>query len=161
VVVLALVALVAAPAFAAEGTPEGARHEKILELLELTGIAGLADQIVEGTVGPLRQAMPDVPAELWDGFADGVDRQGFIDLVIPVHDKHLTDPEIDALIGFYRTPEGQSVLSKLPIIGQESMMIGQMWSMQVAEDLMAALEASGHAVPPEFRQQMMAPRGTP
>jgi hypothetical protein len=153
-VLIALVALAASPLIAAEGQSdaEAARQAKIVELLELTGIADLADQIVEGTVAPLRQAMPDVPAEWWDQYAEGVDTQNFLDRVIPVHDKHLTDAELEALLVFYRTPEGQSVLSKLPIIGQESMMIGQMWSMQVGEDLVASLEAAGYAVPEEFRQ---------
>ena len=31
-------------------------------------------------------------------------------------------------------------------------MIGQMCSMQVAEDLVASLEAGGYTVPEEFRQ---------
>lgn len=152
-VAVALVALAVSPAVASEGTPEvqAARHAKIIELLDLTGIGDLAGQIVEGTVEPVKQAMPEVPAGWWDEFTKGVDTQSFLDLVTPVHEKHLTDPELDALLGFYRTPEGQSVLSKLPIIGQESMMIGQMWSMQVAEDLVAALEAAGHTVPQEFR----------
>jgi hypothetical protein len=96
--------------------------------------------------------MPEVTAEWWDGFAEGIDTQSFLDRVVPVHEKHLTDPELDALIEFYRTPEGQSVLSKLPIIGQESMMIGQMWSMEVADKLVTSLEADGHTVPEEFRQ---------
>lgn len=152
-VVAALVAVVVSSVAASEGTPEAeaARHAKVLELLDLTGIGDLADQIVEGTVAPLKQAMPQVPAEWWDGFTEGVETQGFLDLVIPIHNTHLTDAELDALLGFYRTPEGQSVLSKLPIIGQESMMVGQMWSMQLAEDLVAALDAAGHAVPQEFR----------
>jgi len=153
-VVVAVVALAASSVVAAEGASDvqAARRAKIVELLELTGIADLADQIVEGTVAPLKQAMPDVPAAWWDQYTDGVDTASFLDQVIPVHEKHLTDPELDALLEFYRTPEGQSVLSKLPIIGQESMMIGQMWSMQVAEDLVASLEAAGHTVPEEFRQ---------
>jgi hypothetical protein len=153
VVVAALVAIAVLPAVVSRGAPEvrDARHAKIVELLDLTGIGDLADQIVQGTVAPVKQAMPEVPEEWWDGFAEGVDTQAFLDRVIPIHDKHLTDAELDALLGFYRTPEGQSVLSKLPIIGQESMMVGQMWSMQVGEELVAALEAAGYKVPEDFR----------
>jgi hypothetical protein len=154
VVAVAVAVVAASPVFAAGGASqvESARHAKIVELLELTGIGELADQIVDGTVTPLKQAMPDVPEAWWGQFEEGVDTQAFLDQVIPVHDKHLTDPELDALLNFYRTPEGQSVLSKLPIIGQESMMVGQMWSMRVAEDLVASLEAAGYKVPEEFRQ---------
>jgi hypothetical protein len=153
-VVIALVALAAFPAVAAEGDSDAqaARSGKIVELLELTGIRDLADQVVEGTMAPLKQAMPDVPATWWDQYTGGVDTQEFLDLVAPVHEKHLTDGELDALLAFYRTPEGQSVLSKLPIIGQESMMIGQMWSMEVADKLVTSLGADGHTVPEEFRQ---------
>lgn len=151
-VALAAVALSSAPA--AEGVSDAgpSRRAKIDELLELTGIRDLADQIVEGTVAPLKPSMPEVPEAWWDRFTEGVDTQGFLDLVGPIHERHLTDPELDALLEFYRTPEGQSVLSKLPVIGQESMMVGQMWSMQVAEELVASLEAAGYEVPEEFTQ---------
>lgn len=153
-VVVALVAIAAFSAVVGRGAPEAQadRRARIVELLELTGIGDLADQIVEGTIAPLKQAMPGVPEMWWDEFAGGVDTQAFLDQIIPIHDKYLTDAELNALLVFYRTPEGQSVLAKLPTIGQESMMAGQMWSVQVGEELITALQAAGYEVPEQFRR---------
>jgi hypothetical protein len=152
-VIAAVVAIAVLSAVVGRGASEAQtdRRARIVELLDLTGIGDLADQIVEGTIAPLKQAMPEVPEAWWDEFAEGVDTQTFLDRVIPIHDKYLTDAELNALLAFYRTPEGQSVLSKLPSIGQESMMAGQMWSVQVGEQLIAALQSAGYEVPEDFR----------
>jgi hypothetical protein len=44
----------------------------------------------------------------------------FIDSMIPVHQKHFTKGDIEALVTFYGTPTGQKVLRKLPEITAES-----------------------------------------
>lgn len=152
-IVLAIVALAGTLPAAGEDSPEvrADRIAKIRELLDLTGVDDIASQIIQGTVAPVRQAMPQVPVEWWEGFTDGIDAGGFLDRVVPIHDKVLTDPELDALLEFYRTPEGQSVLTKLPMIGQESMMAGRMWGRELADELIEKLEAAGHAVPEEFK----------
>lgn len=122
--------------------------QKIEELLELTGSGDLGVQVMEGMLAQMKQALPDVPAEWWSAFMDKVDPQSLNALVVPIYEKHFSDEEIDAMLTFYRTPAGQSVVSKLPVIMQESMVAGQTWGEQLMKDVIGGLEEDGYKLPP-------------
>ncbi len=87
-----------------------------------------------------RTSMPDVPQEFWDEVLHDVDPNQLVELVIPIYVKHLTKEEMEAAIDFYKTPAGQAILTKTPLIMQESMTVGQKWGMQLAEDVQKRLE---------------------
>ncbi|WP_181388423.1 DUF2059 domain-containing protein [Vibrio albus] len=52
--------------------------------------------------------------------------QGKFELfLVDMYDKNLTESEVEAMLSFYTTKEGQSILRKAPIITRESMIYGQ------------------------------------
>ena len=53
--------------------------------------------------------------------------------LIPLYSKVLDDKELDAALGFYNTPEGKSMLKKMPQLMQGGMQIGQQWGAQVGQ----------------------------
>jgi hypothetical protein len=144
-------ALVVSCGSVASDAPAESRHDKLLELIQLTGGGDQGVQMLRMVVEPVRSAMTQVPPEWWDSFVAKVDTDELVELVIPAYDERLTDGEIDAMLEFYRTPEAQSIVGKLPGINQEAMMAGQSWASGVARELISDLEAAGHEVPPQFR----------
>ena len=65
-----------------------------------------------------------------------------VKLIVPIYTKHLTDTEMIEMIEFYETPSGKSVVSKLPVIAQESMLVGQTWGANLAQSLVAELQSA-------------------
>lgn len=140
--------LLLGPPTMSTGAEAQSSAEQIEELLELTGAGDLGVQVMHGMIEPMKQALPEVPAEWWDGFMAKVDPDEINRLVIPIYEKIFTDREIAAMLTFYRTPEGQSIIGKMPSVMQESMVVGQEWGEKLAEEILRDLQADGYEVPP-------------
>ncbi len=122
---------------------------KVEELLSITDSEELNIQVIESIVDQFRQINIDVPDGWWDRFLEKVDYEELNRLVIPIYAQHFTIEELDAIIAFYKTPAGQSVLEKMPLVLQDSMLIGQHWGMDIAQQILDDLAAEGYAVPDE------------
>jgi hypothetical protein len=61
---------------------------------------------------------------------------------VPIYVEHLTVEEMQAAIDFYETPEGQSLIEKMPVISQESFAVGQQWGMELAQRVMEEIETA-------------------
>lgn len=109
------------------------KHEAIRELLVLTGAANLGMQMMDQMLEPMKQMMPEVPESFWQDFMAEVDPDEMNDLIVPIYAKHFTLEEIESLIAFNKTPLGQKLIKKMPLIMQESMTAGQVWGQSLAE----------------------------
>lgn len=128
---------------------EVSREEALArELLEVSGAGEMGLQVVRQMVESFAGSNPDVPREFWDRFIERVDPEELEEMVVPIYTKHLTAEEMEATIEFYRTPVGQSILRKMPVVMAESMQAGQQWGMELARKAMEELEAR-EAPPPE------------
>lgn len=135
-----------APAAAAAEIPAPLRA-KILEVLRLTDSAELGRQMMDQLLGTFEGSTPGVPDEFWSRLRDELRTDDLIELIVPIYARHLTEAELDALIAFYSSEHGRSLVSKMPQVMQESMLAGQQWGADIARQVMERLEASG------FRQQ--------
>lgn len=54
---------------------------------------------------------------------------------VKIYAETLTEREIDASLNFYRTPEGQALLEKMPAIMQKSMMATQQMTAEVMPEI--------------------------
>ncbi len=128
-------------AFGAAGQEgEKSTEEVARELLEVSGAGQMGLQVMQQMLASFKSTMPDVPQEFWDEFIRDVDPDELVKLVIPIYVKHLTKEEMEAAIAFYKTPAGQAILAKLPMIMQESMTAGQQWGMQLAAEVQRRLQ---------------------
>lgn len=59
----------------------------------------------------------------------------FIEAAASIYARNFTIDEIKEITAFYRQPVGQKLLQKLPVVMQESMILGQKFGQVVAEDL--------------------------
>ena len=127
------------------------KTEQIRELLEVTGAGDLGIQVMRTMTEQMRQSAPNVPSEWWDKFMAKVDPEELNELVIPIYEKHFTEAEIVAMLEFYRTPVGRSIISKMPIVTQESMVAGQIWGTKIAREVVEELERDGYTIPTHLR----------
>lgn len=63
-----------------------------------------------------------------------------VEMLVPVYKEQLTEKDLDALIAFYSTDIGKKYAEKTPIITRESMKVGQLWGMKIAQDVMKKLQ---------------------
>ena len=96
------------------------KTEQIRELLEITGSGDIGVQVMESMVVQMRQSTPNVPSEWWDKFMTKLDPKELTELVVPIYEKHFTEEEITAMLEFYKSSVGQSIISKTSVVTQES-----------------------------------------
>ncbi len=121
------------------------KRTDILTLLELTGALRIGEQMSQFFVVQMTQsikaARSDIPEDMFkilteevNGVISGAmkEKEGFVELVIPVYDKHYTEADIKALIKFYQTDIGKKTIKVMPNLIQESMTIGQQWGQKLA-----------------------------
>lgn len=133
--------LAARPAVAetppAKDTPKMA---DVRRLLQLTGAAQLGAQVMEQLIPAFKQQMPSVPDRFWQDFMKEANPNELVNQVAIIYDKYLSHDEVKAIIKFYETPAGKKLVSVLPQVTQESMVIGQQWGKQLGERVMRKLQ---------------------
>ena len=81
----------------------------IRKLIEASGSGNLALQMINQIMGPMRQAMPEVPSDFWTQFMEKVNPDELMDMVVPIYAKYFTHEEIRQLMAFYQSPLGEKV----------------------------------------------------
>lgn len=103
------------------------KKEKAMKVLK---ISGSAQTYVEALLEGIKQApITYEDKELYSKFATS---DGIIDYFIPVYMEKYTEEELDAMIDFYSSPAGQSIVRKsLPVV-IELRKASMQWTMQIS-----------------------------
>jgi len=144
-----LVVFILAPLSPASSQSEDAEmlEAELNRMLELSGAANMASQVLHQIMAPIRQAIPQVPEEFWVRMMDRFDGQELVELTIPIYARHFTLEEIRDINAFYESPTGRKMIGSLPAIMQESMAVGQAWGEKAAGEIIQELEAEGFEPP--------------
>lgn len=116
------------------------KNEKIKQLLELTGSGKMAIQMMNQMMSNLKTTHSKAREEFWEDFKKEVKAEDITNMIIPIYDKHYTESDIDQLIAFYNSPIGKKMISTMPQVMQESMIVGQNWAKQIIEKSQAKLK---------------------
>lgn len=120
-----------------------ARSGSVKELMELMGMQQLMVQMTDMLFEQMRSQLPDVEPAAWNEMKKEISANEIIDLVVPVYEKHFTEAEIRGLIDFYKTPLGQKVIARLPVVMQEAGKIGEEWGQDLAKRMVKRLKEKG------------------
>ena len=121
--------------FAADAPPSEA---SVKQLLEVSQVHKILDTTMAQMDGFMKQAMaqatqgqsltPQVrkdvdkrQTELMSIMKETLDWQKLEPMYVRVYQKSFTQPEIDSLIAMYKTPGGQALLAKMPVVMQNTM----------------------------------------
>ncbi len=123
----------------------------IRELIEVSNMTKIADQIVDQIFTLYEKTIPSVPKEIWKQFRVEMKADDFVEIVVPIYAKHYTREDIKGLIAFYRTPLGKKVIEKQGLIAKESMAAGMSYGQGVAKKIISRLLEKGYKLPPNLK----------
>ena len=106
-------------------------RESIKQLMQTTGASNSGIQMIQ----QMKKMLPGTSPEIWDQFKKDVNLGELENLMIPIYQKHLTQEDVAAMNKFYSTPTGKKLITKMPMIMQESMVVGQKWGQGIAYKL--------------------------
>lgn len=116
------------------------RYKEIKELMTLTNVQQLCQNMIDTTICNFKEAFPEVSAGYWDKLKDKFKTEKIIDMIVPVYDKYFTEDDIRQLIKFYQTPVGKKIIKVMPEISSETMILGQKWGEQIVDEMMAEVK---------------------
>ncbi len=115
-------------------SPSPVKIAKIRELIRVTGTAQVALDAMRHQMDTIKKMIP-FPPKAQDDFAEGflaaANVDDFIELIIPIYDKHFTEAELDGMIAFYKTPLGQKLIKELPAVATEAQQAGAVWGKDI------------------------------
>lgn len=151
-----LMSLVPAGVATAQAVPahDSARVETVERLLEVTGAERLADSIQSGFMTEMLKGYPAMQR-----FApivrDFVARYGSAAAlrqeIVQLYRETFSETELTALLQFYDSDLGQSVMHKLPTVMNRGMRLGTARIQEKLPELIAALQEA-MAAPPQKRE---------
>jgi len=129
---------------------DAAKEADIRQLMEMTGVNGLGEQLMTAGIAQLRanvlEARPDDPRakQFADAFAarfqKHFDPHSVIESVVPIYDKHLSSEDLRALLEYYKSPFGQRMLKVLPELARDSQLAGLSLGQKAADEEMEDLK---------------------
>jgi uncharacterized protein len=153
------VLLLASPVLAR--ADEASKASKIEEMLTLTHadrmIPQMLDQLrpmIDAQISKLelpedaRPAAEEMQKRMLDLVASKLSWEKMKPLYIKVYAESLTEEEITGVVEFYKTPAGQALLNKLPVIIQKSMALSQ----EMMGDLMPEISKMSEDLARKYRK---------
>lgn len=121
-------------------------ENKVVTMMEILGTTERFESVIDNLI-ELQKADNNefVDDQFWVLFKEELKKDGFTslnELLIPIYIKHFSEEEIDAIINFYGSDIGRSVVSKFSIISQESMEAGAVWGEEFGKEIMEKLTSS-------------------
>jgi hypothetical protein len=118
-----------------------AKRQEIEKMLKLTGMEKLVDQMMSQMMSGMQAQMTNVPSEFWASFSKKVKAADLIEKLMPLYDKYYSIEDLRAVNAFYSSPAGQRMLSTMPQLMQESMLVGQEWGAKISQQAMEEAQA--------------------
>ena len=129
------------------------KSAKIEEMFRITKIDRIQEQVMDQLRGVLGNMFdqPGVPAEVKDSRKELEDevwgiirkRISFEKMkgdYVRIYNENLSEAEVDSILAFYKTPGGQAMLEKLPVLMKRGMEIGQAQMKDVGPEIQTAVE---------------------
>lgn len=128
------------------GLDPSTKREDVRRLLELTGSAKLAQQIVDPMFDTFQKAMPQIPLEFWEKMHARFDVNDLLEQVVDIYEAELSHEDIVALVHFYESPNGQRFTKALPVMTAKSQEAGRKYGEGLAKQIVAELIEAGYSI---------------
>ena len=132
------------PALMAQSNPLATKEENIRKFLKLIGAKDTVTRSMEEQINEMKtKNVNRIPPKFWDELLKEYDYDKFVELLVPIYDKHFSNDDLEGLIAFYETPLGRKLASKLPQILDESMAAAQKYGEQINNQVIKRMQAEG------------------
>jgi uncharacterized protein len=113
-------------------------YNTLKKMFEISGSEEAYRTVISQMFMIFKQQNPEVGNQIFNDLEKEFLRASIDDLVemlVPVYGKYLTKDDLEQVILFYQSPVGKKFASNTPLIMQESMQIGQLWGIKIAQQL--------------------------
>jgi uncharacterized protein len=155
------------PAAATTSKIDPAKEADIRQLMEITGVNGLGEQLVNAGIDQFRanvnESQPDNPRakQFVDAFAvhfqKHFDTHNLTETVIPIYDKYLSSEDLKELLRYYKSPFGQRMLKILPQVARDSQVAGYTMGQKAADEAIEELKPEFPEFIPKDEQKHPGP----
>ncbi|EIL96641.1 DUF2059 domain-containing protein [Rhodanobacter thiooxydans] len=118
-------------------------EQQVRDLFKVMRVEQTLGQMNTQMAAQMRQELPCVPTEYWQGFVDGDGATAVAQRMVPVFQRHFSGEEIEGLLKFYRSPLGQKVLTEMPAAMAEATQVGQQWGQERTRTMLQELQKKG------------------
>lgn len=125
----------------AQDTQSASRLMAAHTFLEESGAVDAMVAAMRANLPAQRAATPQLPEEFWTRFEARMvkDAPQLVDSIAALYARRFTRQELDALVGFYRSPVGRRLRDLQPSLVEESSAMGQRWGMRIGAEIGASL----------------------
>ncbi len=130
------------------------KQEKIHELILVTEVPERMKHTID-TLWPMivaegMEINPDIPKDVWNQVGTA-GKQEFakslpdvVEEFEKLYDMNFSEPEIEAVLAFYKTPTGNSIMHKLNDMAPQTAALGQAWGSAVSRKVIARISEEMH-----------------
>jgi uncharacterized protein len=105
-----------------------AMHSRDMLTKMMAAVKNQQRQMIHEQLEKQKNLPPDFEAkmdDMMDSIFDNMPIDDFLQVMVPVYQKHFTKGDMDAFVAFYSSPTGQKLVRELPAVTAESMQASQ------------------------------------
>lgn len=117
----------------AQSSIDAAKEKDIRKLMEVTGVRRQANQMIDMMFAQYKRSAKPKMKQYLDEFKTQLSADEFIELNVPIYDKHLSHSDIKAILKFYDSQAGKNLLAAMPKIMEEGFQSGAQYGERIAQ----------------------------
>lgn len=137
---LALVLIISSTAFCQTDKEYSETLKKFFEISDNNTTSNVA---IEQMIEIFKPQYPNIDTNEWDKILKDFFQKSinqYIEISIPIYQKHLSKSDLEEIIKFYQSPIGQKFSQSNALITKELMTISQQWGMELSKKLIEEIE---------------------
>lgn len=137
---LALVLIISSTAFC---QTDKEYSETLKKFFEISGNNTTSNVAIEQMIEIFKPQYPNIDTNEWDKILKDFFQKSinqYIEISIPIYQKHLSKSDLEEIIKFYQSPIGQKFSQSNALITKELMTISQQWGMELSKKLIEEIE---------------------
>ena len=124
------------------------KQEKIKELIALSGVFNMSEEVKNQFMLEFKKRYPHVPETEWKQISTKIDANELINQNIEIYGKYFSENEIDDLLKFYKTDLGKKLMKNSIGISNEIRGNSVKWVEKITKDINMNLEKDGYLQSP-------------
>lgn len=124
------------------------KQEKIKELIALSGVFNMSEEVKNQFMLEFKKRHPHVPEIEWKQISTKIDANELINQNIEIYGKYFSENEIDDLLKFYKTDLGKKLMKNSISISNEISENSIKWVEKITKAINMNLEKDGYLQSP-------------
>ncbi|HTD56213.1 MAG TPA: DUF2059 domain-containing protein [Silvibacterium sp.] len=106
------------------------------QMLELTGATKIKGQLTTGYMNFIHARMPFIPKDVSDDLEQSLAKLELDAPIIAIYKQHISTGDAEAIIAFYKTPAGKSMIDAMPEILQQQQQLAMREGSKTAQEVL-------------------------